>query len=51
MEFIERNENIERVYYVDINKDKLKELLNDIIKKINYKINGEFILSNDVKVE
>ena len=51
MEFIERNDNIESVYYVDINKDKLKELLNDIIKKINYKINGEFILSNDVKVD
>ena len=35
MEFIERNDNIERVYYVDINKDKLKELLNKIIKKLN----------------
>ena len=51
MEFIERNDNIERVYYVDINKDKLKELLNEIIKKINYKVNGEFILSNDLEVD
>ena len=51
MEFIENNNYTERVYYVDINKDKLKELLNKIIKELNYKVYGEYILSNDLEVD
>ena len=51
MEFIENNNYTERVYNVDINKDKLKELLNKIIKELNYKVYGEYILSNDLEVD
>ena len=51
MEFIENNNYTERVYNVDINKDKLKELLNKIIKELNYNVYGEYILSNDLEVD
>ena len=42
MEFVEKNENIERVYSVCYDVEKLKELLDEIVKKASYKTDGRF---------
>ena len=42
MEYIEKNETTERVYSVYIDREKLKDLLDEIIKKTSYRENGTF---------
>lgn len=42
MEFIERKDNVEKVYSVNYNVEKLKDLLDEIVKNVSYKIDGTF---------
>lgn len=42
MEFIERKDNVEKVYSVNYNGEKLKDLLDEIVKNVSYKIDGTF---------
>lgn len=42
MEFKEKSNNVERVYSVYYDNKKLKELLDKIVRKASYKIDGEF---------
>ena len=53
MQFIEKKDNIERVYSVHYDRKKLKNLLNEIVKKSSYKTNGTFTApySAEVNIE
>jgi len=42
MQLIEKTENVERVYEVTYDKEKLIALLDEIVKKASYKIEGTF---------
>lgn len=42
MEFIEKSDNVERVYSVYYDCEKLKELLDEIVRKASYKTDGKF---------
>lgn len=42
MKFIEKSDNVERVYSVYYDCEKLKELLDEIVRKTSYKTDGEF---------
>lgn len=44
MKFIEKKDNIERVYSVNFDRKKLKELLNEIVRKTSYRIEGKFTI-------
>ena len=49
MEFIEKIDNVERIYLVRYDDEKLKKLLDEIIKKASYKIDGTFTAPHDAK--
>lgn len=51
MEFIETNDTIERVYSVYYDSEKLKKLLDEIIKNVSYKTEGTFTAPSDAKFE
>lgn len=42
MKFIEKKENVERVYEVYYDREKIKEILDEIVKKTSYKTEGKF---------
>ncbi len=42
MKFIEKNDNVEKVYSVYYDAEKLKKLLDEIVKNASYKIDGKF---------
>lgn len=42
MEFIEKSDNIERVYLVCYDNEKLKELLDKVVRNASYKTDGRF---------
>lgn len=42
MKFIEKNDSVEKVYSVYYDGEKLKKILDEIIKKASYKIDGKF---------
>ena len=42
MEFIEKSDNIERVYLVYYDDKKLKELLNEVVRNASYRTDGTF---------
>lgn len=51
MEFKEYNDIIERVYSVYYDSEKLKKLLDEIIKNVSYKTEGTFTAPSDAKFE
>ena len=42
MEFIEKSDNVERVYSVYYDDKKLKELLDEVVRNASYKTDGTF---------
>ncbi len=42
MKFIEKSDNVERVYSVYYNNEKLKELLDEVVRNASYKTEGVF---------
>ena len=42
MELIEKSDNVERVYLVNYDNEKLKELLDEVVRNASYKTNGKF---------
>lgn len=42
MKFIEKKDNFERTYIVNYDKKELKRLLNELVKKTSYKVDGKF---------
>ena len=51
MEFIEKNNGIDRVYSVNYNDEKLRELLNEIVRNASYKENGIFVAPYNAEVD
>lgn len=47
MDYIEKNNDIERTYSVYYKKEELKKLLDDIIKKSSCRVNGAFTVQSD----
>ena len=46
MKFVEQIDNIEKTYLVSYDKDKLRSLLNEIVKNCSYEISGKFVIYN-----
>lgn len=42
MKYIEKSDNVERVYSVCYDVDKMKALLDEIVRNVSYKIDGRF---------
>ena len=46
MKFVEQVGNIEKTYLVSYDKDKLRNLLDEIVKNCSYEIPGKFLIYN-----
>lgn len=42
MKYIEKNKNVERVYSVHYDSEKLKELLDEVVRNLSYRTDGHF---------
>lgn len=51
MEFIEKSDNIEKVYSVYYDSEKLKKLLDEIVRNVSYKTDGKFTAPFDASFE
>ena len=51
MQYIEKNDNIERVYNVFFNEEELSRILDEIVKNVNYEEEGTFTLSYNACVD
>ena len=51
MQYIENDHNVQRVYNVFVDDEKLSELLNLIVKRVNYEVEGTFTLPYNVRVD
>ena len=49
MEYIENKDNVERVYSVHFDNEKLKNLLDEIIRNVSIRINGKYTAPDNAR--